>query len=203
MADQSSYCTCHRCRSPDISPVSPTLFHLLILSSNSIWQPLNAFFFPCSVFHFKQGWKVRELGCNEPVIDGVSLRHRQEDLWQGLDADIKSHEMYCASSLYYVFLVPPSHLSSLSLLFCIFSCLPAFAFLTLSTSFVHFFLPIFFFFSYSPFPEPHNTPLNSCDLTLQQNCESTHREYEKKAKRLKQNASVLLWKWYFGYTVVQ
>lgn len=57
---------------------------------------------------FKQGWRLRELGCNEPMTDGASLRRRQEDLWQGLDADIKSQEMHCASSL--------CHISFLSLL---------------------------------------------------------------------------------------
>lgn len=48
---------------------------------------------------------VRELGCNEPMTDGASLRRRQEDLWQGLDAAIKSQEMYRASP-------PPSVTSS-------------------------------------------------------------------------------------------
>lgn len=46
-----------------------------------------------------QGWRVRKPGCNKPVTDGTSLRHRQEDLWQGPDADIKSQEMRRASPI--------------------------------------------------------------------------------------------------------
>lgn len=48
------------------------------------------------------------------MTDGASLRRRQEDLWQGLDAAIKSQEMYRASP-------PPRHIfqffSSLALRF--------------------------------------------------------------------------------------
>lgn len=43
------------------------------------------------------------------MTDGASLRRRQEDLWQGLDAAIKSQEMYRAS--------PPPPLSHLPIFF--------------------------------------------------------------------------------------
>lgn len=55
-------------------------------------------------------------GCNEPVTDGALLRCRQQDLWWGQDAAIKSQEMYCASFFGHIFLT----LVSLSFCFLIF-----------------------------------------------------------------------------------
>lgn len=53
----------------------------------------------------KLGWRMRKLTCNKPVTDEASLRNRQEDIWQGLDAGIKSQEMHSASSPCHVFFV--------------------------------------------------------------------------------------------------
>lgn len=75
-------------------------FDPFILISKSMWQLfLLSLLPPLCCFFETQGWRVRKPGCNKPVTDGTSLRHRQEDLWQGPDADIKSQEMCCASPI--------------------------------------------------------------------------------------------------------
>lgn len=179
-SDQSSYCTWQQCRSPDTSPVSlaslwPIHPHFKVNVTTPPWFPPSLPL--CCVF--KQGCSVRELGCNESMTDGASLRRRQEDLWQGQDAAIKSLEMYCASFPCHIF--PFCHSCSASLSFCCFvpfSWLSVFLFHSSAvTSLCPSSLPRYFpFFARSPFLLPVITPTYSCGLPVRRNRQSAHVE---------------------------
>lgn len=78
----------------------------------AIVTPLCAFSSTSCVF--QQSGRAKEPGFNKPLTDSSSLRCRLRP-WQWLDAGIKSQEMNPAASV------------SVSLLLCIFSCLPVYS----------------------------------------------------------------------------
>lgn len=171
-ADHSSYCTCQQSRSPDTSPVS-----LASLPPIHPHFKVNVTSPPCSlsshhlcVAFFKLGLRVRELTCNKPVTDEASLRNRQEDIWQGLDADIKSQEMHSAPypcHVLFAFLVSVPALPAVLHLFLLCPSLSAPSPLLVHLLILclsHSLLILLFHCLCSPL-------LFSCDLTVQQNCD--------------------------------
>lgn len=85
--------------SPDTAAVSlPSIWPIQAYCKvNATFPPFSPVlrFFLCRVASQCEA-EVDE--CNEPMTDGASSRRRQEDLWRGQDAVIKSQERHSASS---------------------------------------------------------------------------------------------------------
>lgn len=129
---------------------------------------MQSFLFHLCIAFFKLGWRVRELTCNKPMTDEASLRNRQEDIWQGLDADIKSQEMHSASSpchVVFVCLASVPALSAVPHLFLLCTSLSAPSPLLVHLL-IHCLILLFHCLCL--------TPPFSCDLTVQQNCGIVH-----------------------------